>query len=90
MYKRQELLGPQTVNTVPPKSLDAFRDHGVAESRLSMNLANAHKQLSQLAEQGINLGDVTDKLEKEGLQAFADAFDRLMASIEEKRKHMAA
>ena len=55
-----------------------------------MNLANAHKQLSQLAEQGINLGDVTDKLEKEGLQAFADAFDRLMASIEEKRKHMAA
>ena len=86
----EELLGPQTVNTVPPKSLDAFRDHGVAESRLSMNLANAHKQLSQLAEQGINLGDVTDKLEKEGLQAFADAFDRLMASIEEKRKHMAA
>jgi len=86
----EELLGPQTVNTVPPKSLDAFRDHGIAESRLSMNLANAHKQLSQLAEQGINLGDVTDKLEKEGLQAFADAFDRLMASIEEKRKHMAA
>jgi len=86
----EELLGPQTVNTVPPKSLDAFRDHGVAESRLSMHLANAHKQLSQLAEHGINLGDVTDRLEKEGLQAFADAFDRLMASIEEKRKHMAA
>ena len=86
----EELLGPQTVNTVPPKTLDAFRDHGVAESRLSMNLANAHKQLSQLNEQGINLGDVTDKLEKEGLQAFADAFDRLMASIDEKRKHMAA
>ncbi len=86
----EELLGPQTVNTVPPKTLDAFRDHGIAESRLSQNLLVAHKQLSTLLELGINLNQITDRLENEGLQAFADAFDRLMNSIDEKRKHLAA
>ena len=86
----EELLGPQTVNTVPPKTLDAFRDHGVAESRLSQNLAVAHQQLSTLNELGINLNQITEQLESEGLQSFADAFDRLMNSINEKRKHLAA
>ena len=86
----EELLGPQTVNTVPPKTLDAFRDHGVAESRLSQNLAVAHQQLSTLNELGINLNQITEQLESEGLQSFADAFDRLMNSINEKRKPLAA
>lgn len=86
----EELLGPQTVNTVPPKTLDAFRDHGVAESRLMQNLGVAHQQISGLADLGINLHRITERLETEGLKSFADAFDRLMTSIDEKRKHLAA
>jgi len=86
----EELLGPQTVNTIPPKSLDAFRDHGVAEVRLATRLAEAHKQISALDDFGINLTAITDQLEADGLQSFSDAFDRLMDSIAEKRKVMAA
>lgn len=86
----EELMGPQTVNTIPPKSLDAFRDHGVAEAKLATRLADAHKQMSALTELGVNLTAITDKLEADGLQSFADAFDRLMESIAEKRKVMAA
>jgi len=86
----EELLGPQTVNTIPPKSLDAFRDHGVAEVRLATRLAEAHKQISAIGDLGINLTSITDQLEVDGLQSFSDAFDRLMDSIAEKRKVMAA
>ncbi len=89
-YYLEELLGPQTVNTVPPKTLDAFRDHGVAENRLASALNVAHEQLSTLKEQGISLDQITSKLEADGLQSFAEAFDRLMESIEEKRKQIAA
>lgn len=89
-YYIEELLGPQTVNTVPPKTLDAFRDHGTAENRLAMGLADAHKQLTGAKELGINLEAITTKLEEDGLASFSDAFDRLMQSIDEKRKQMAA
>ena len=83
-------MGPQTVNTIPPKSLDAFRDHGIAELRLATKLADAHKQMSALSELGVDLAAITDTLEADGLQSFSDAFDRLMDSIAEKRKVMAA
>ena len=86
----EELVGPQTVNTIPPKSLDAFRDHGIAELRLATKLADAHKQMSALSELGVDLAAITDTLEADGLQSFSDAFDRLMDSIAEKRKVMAA
>ena len=86
----EELMGPDTVNTLPPKTLDAFRDHGTAESRLTRGLSDAHASLTRLGELGISLDDVTDKLEADGIASFADAFDRLLASLDEERKKVAA
>ena len=82
----EELIGPDTVNTVPPKTMEAFKDHGVAESRLTQNLAKAHKDISALGELGISLNDITDKLEADGIQSFTEAFDRLLSVLAEKRK----
>ena len=90
VYYVEELMGPNTVNTVPPKTMDAFRDHGVAENRLAKGLDVAHRALSSLPDHGVNLAEITQKLEADGVQSFTDAFTRLLASIAEKRSHLAA
>ncbi|MBX2825426.1 MAG: transaldolase [Gammaproteobacteria bacterium] len=82
----EELLGPSTVNTLPPATMDAFRDHGKAEVRLTQGLAQASQELNALADAGVSLNDITDALEQAGVKSFADAFDRLLQSIAEKRK----
>jgi len=82
----EELIGPQTVNTVPPATLDKFRDHGKVAVTLTGGLADAHAQISQLGELGISLDAITTDLEKAGIQSFVEAFDRLLASIDSKRK----
>lgn len=81
----EELMGPDTVNTLPPKTMAAFKDHGVAQSRLTQGLDQAHRDLSALAEQGISLSDITDTLEAEGIQSFEDAFNRLLDVLKQKR-----
>jgi len=81
----EELIGPQTVNTVPPATLDAFRDHGTVAVTLTRGLPEAHKQLTQLSDLGISLDAITDDLEAAGIQSFVDAFDRLLESIDGKR-----
>ncbi len=86
----EELIGPDTVNTLPPKTMAAFKDHGVAESRLIRDLNQAHQDISQLSELGISLSDVTDKLEADGITSFVEAFDRLLAVLAEKRKSVAS
>ena len=86
----EELIGPDTVNTVPPKTMEAFKDHGVAEPRLTNNLAQAHKDISALADLGISLSDITDTLEKDGIQSFAEAFDNLLNVLAEKRTAVAS
>ena len=86
----EELIGPDTVNTVPPKTMEAFKDHGVAEPRLTNNLAQAHKDISALADLGISLNDITDTLEKDGIQSFAEAFDNLLSVLTEKRTAVAS
>ncbi len=86
----EELIGPDTVNTVPPKTMEAFKDHGVAESRLMKNLAQAHKDISGLTEFGVSLNTITDKLEADGIQSFAESFDRLLAVLADKRKSVAS
>ncbi len=86
----EELIGPETVNTLPPKTMDAFRDHGVASSRLATGLADAHKQLSALTDLGVSLTDITNELETAGIASFAEAFDRLLQSIDDKRKRLAS
>lgn len=86
----EELIGPETVNTLPPKTMDAFRDHGVASAKLANGLNIAHQQLSDLNDLGVSLNTITDELESAGIASFADAFDRLLTSISEKRKRLAS
>lgn len=82
----EELIGPDTVNTLPPKTMEAFKDHGVAESRLTRHLDQAHKDISALSDLGISLNEITDTLEADGITSFVEAFDRLLAVLDEKRK----
>lgn len=81
-----ELIGPDTVNTVPPATLDAFRDHGKAALTVTRDLDDAQKVFVDLKALGISMSDVTQELEDEGVGAFADAFKTLLDAIDERRK----
>lgn len=78
------LIGPDTVNTVPPETLDAYLDHGVVAAPLGTDLAGAQAQLAALADLGINLDAVTDQLQIDGVAAFAKSFESLMNTIADK------
>ena len=79
------LIGPGTVNTVPPQTLDAFRDHGKAELTISADLNGARQTLSDLETLGISMDRVTAELEAEGVKSFSDAFASMLLAIEERR-----
>ncbi len=79
------LIGPNTVNTVPPKTLEEFMDHGTVALTLESNLDEARAQLNSLPELGINLSDVTDELLDEGVENFAKPYDSLIKTITEKK-----
>lgn len=81
-----ELIGPNTVNTVPPETLAAYRDHGNPANRLEEGLAEARSHLAGLQDQAISLDQVTKELLEEGLWKFQSAADSLIASIEAKRQ----
>jgi transaldolase len=81
----EELIGPNTVNTAPPATIDAFRDHGrIRGATLLENWDGADAAIEGLAAVGVDFSDVTDTLLEEGVAAFADAFQSLMTSLEEK------
>jgi len=82
----EELIGPDTVNTVPPATLEAFRDHGKPRLSLTEDLDGARKTMADLAGVGIVMKDVTDKLTADGVKLFADAFDALLAAVEKNAK----
>ncbi len=82
------LIGADTVNTVPPATLTAFRDHGTAAATLEQGLDEAQAQLAQLADLGVDLAAITQKLQDDGVAAFARAFDSLQASIAAKRDRL--
>ncbi|MCC6499350.1 MAG: bifunctional transaldolase/phosoglucose isomerase [Anaerolineales bacterium] len=84
------LIGPETVNTVPPATLEAFKDHGVASMTLVRGLDEAQDALNKLEAAGISMDVVTQELEDEGVKAFADAFAQLLATIDERRKNAAS
>jgi len=84
------LIGPNTVNTVPPATLTAYLDHGQVVQSLSSGSDEARLQLAQLSELGINLDAVTQKLQDDGVAAFVKAFEALMASISAKRDKLLA
>ncbi len=84
------LIGPDTVNTIPPATLDAFLDHGKVEETLLQDPADAKTQLEELAALGIDLDAITRKLQDDGVVAFVKPFDELMANIAEKRDALIA
>jgi len=81
----ESLIGPDTVNTLPPATFTAFRDHGKVRSTIEENLDEAKKTLEKLAEVGVDLKQVCQKLQDDGVKAFADSFESLMQSITSKR-----
>ncbi len=84
------LIGAHTVNTVPPATLDAFRDHGKAEIIITRDLDKSKDALAQLEKQGISMDVMTQELEDEGVKAFADAFTGLLKTIDDRRKNAAS
>lgn len=80
------LIGPETVNTMPPATYAAFRDHGVVARTLDQDVAQALAQLAALPDLGIDLTAVTDQLEQEGVQAFVQSFEHLLAVIAAKTR----
>ena len=81
----QELIGPDTVNTMPPATMDAFRDHGQPSATLEADLAGARELVQRLAATGIDLDAIGDELQVEGVDAFAKSFDDLLAVIGQRR-----
>ena len=86
----EELIGPFTVNTMPEETIRAFQDHGRVEDTLERDLDKAKKLLDDLRDAGIDYDDVTDTLEREGVQKFIDSFVDLKQGITEKRAVLAA
>jgi len=79
------LIGPETVNTVPPQTLEAVRDHAKIEITLTRDLDQAQEAINQLEAIGISMDVVTQELEDEGVKAFAEAFTQLLKTIDERR-----
>jgi transaldolase len=78
----EELIGPDTVDTMPPATIDAFRDHGKLRNSLTENVAESQKVMDDLAKAGISMKEVTTKLTNDGVKLFADAFHKLLAVVE--------
>jgi transaldolase len=78
----EELIGPDTVDTMPPATIDAFRDHGRVRPSLTEDVPGAQKTMDDLAKAGISMKEVTDKLTVDGVKLFSDAFDKLLAAVE--------
>lgn len=86
VYYVEALIGPDTVDTMPPATIDAFRDHGKVAARLETQMEEAEEQLQSLESLGISLKDITDKLLADGLVTFEKAYDQLIGVIEQKTK----
>lgn len=82
----EELIGPDTVNTVPPATFDAFRDHGKPRASLEHDVDAAQKTMADLGRSGISMKAVTDQLTEDGVKLFAEAFDKLLAAVEQQAK----
>jgi transaldolase len=85
----ESLIGPDTVNTVPMETMNAFRDHGEPASRLEEGTEEARNLIAQLPQVGVDLDAVTKQLEEEGIQKFIKPFNSLLQVLEEKRKEAA-
>jgi transaldolase/transaldolase/glucose-6-phosphate isomerase len=84
------LIGPDTINTLPLATIDAFRDHGKPVSNLENNLMKATEELQQLKDNGISIDSITQKLEEEGVEKFNKAYEVLLKAIDSKKKKQLA
>ena len=87
MYVEQ-LIGPDTVNTMPPATLEAFRDHGIVARTVDADVEGARRTIADLERAGISLREVTAQLLTEGLRSFEKSFDTLIAGLERKTREM--
>jgi transaldolase/glucose-6-phosphate isomerase len=85
----EELIGPDTVDTMPPATIDAFRDHGRLRNSLTEDVQAAQKTMDDLAKAGISIKEVTDKLTDDGVKLFAEAFDKLLAAVAKNTQRQA-
>jgi transaldolase / glucose-6-phosphate isomerase len=83
----EELIGPDTVNTIPPATMDAFRDHGRISRTLDADLEAANATMSNLEKAGVSMTKVTNQLLEEAIKLFADAFETLLAVVEQKKRN---
>lgn len=86
----EELIGPDTVNTMPPQTLEAFLDHGIVRLSLEADLEAARQALADLETLGISMDVVTRELEEEGVKSFSDAFTVLLEAVDKRRKTVLA
>lgn len=82
----EELIGPETVNTITPATLEAFRDHGHARLSLEEHVEDARETMAGLERTGIALDEVTDRLVEDGVRLFGEAFDTLLAAVDKGRR----
>jgi transaldolase len=85
----EELLGPDTVNTMPEETIKAYQDHGEPQVRLNSGLDEAQRVFAELERAGVDYDEVTETLEREGVAKFADAFDELIKALREKQESLA-
>ena len=86
----EELIGPETVNTMPRETIEAFEDHGAVARTLDQDVEGARRVLAAFAEAGIDYDDVVATLEREGVDKFAKSFQQLFADVEAKRDSLVA
>ncbi|MGH7936651.1 MAG: transaldolase, partial [Chthoniobacterales bacterium] len=82
----EELIGPDTVNTIPPATYDAYRDHGHPRATLEKDVEGARQAMANLAKAGISMKEVTDKLTDDGVKLFEEAFDKLLEAVNKRAK----
>ncbi|HEX5473611.1 MAG TPA: bifunctional transaldolase/phosoglucose isomerase [Vicinamibacterales bacterium] len=82
----EELIGPDTIDTMPPATIEAFRDHGIPRATLQDNVEGAHEVLAALDRSGISLLEVTDRLVEDGVRLFSQSFDELLATVDKARR----
>jgi transaldolase len=85
----EQLIGAETVDTMPEETIRAYQDHGEPEPRLQEGLDEARGVFDALEEAGVDYGDVTDTLEREGVEKFADSFDELLRALSAKHESLA-
>jgi transaldolase len=84
------LIGPDSVNTMPENTIEAFEDHGTLARTIDRDVAEAHEMLAQLAALGIDMADVSRVLEEEGVASFSKSFNELIGALEAKAAELAA